>query len=147
MRYLISLVLCIVVMPLQAEKIYKWVDDKGQVHYGDAPRGAQTGVKTEPASTTDSTTTIITDVQQDQRKLSRSLEEDRRAREEEKAKKQQQAADRQQRCHRARDLIKRYESSSHLYDLDASGNRQVLNDEQRKTAEEKLRKDIEKNCE
>ncbi len=147
MRYLILLVLCIVVMPLQAEKIYKWVDDKGQVHYGDAPRGAQTGVKTEPASTTDSTTTIINDVQQDQRKLSRSLEEDRRTREEEKAKKQQQAADRQQRCHRARDLIKRYESSSHLYDLDASGNRQVLNDEQRKTAEEKLRKDIEKYCE
>lgn len=147
MRFRFALMLLMVVMPLQAEKIYKWVDDKGQVHYGDAPRGTpQTGVKTEPASTT-TDTTIVNDVQQDQRKLSRSLEEDRRAREEEKAKKQTQAADRQQRCHRARDLIKRYEASSQLYDLDASGNRQVLSDEQRKTAEEKLRKDIEKNCE
>ena len=134
-------------MPLQAEKIYKWIDDKGQVHYGDAPRGSQVGVKSEPAKSSDSSTTIVTDTQQDQRKLSRSLEEDRRAREEEKAKKQQQAADRQQRCHRARDSIKRYESSSQLYDLDANGNRQVLNEEQRKNAEDKLRKDIEKYCE
>jgi hypothetical protein len=147
MRYLIPVILLLLAMSAQADKIYKWVDDKGQVHYGDAPRGAQTGVKAESATATDTNTTIVNDTQQDQRKLSRSLEDERHAREEEKAKKQQQAADRQQRCHRARDLMKRYESSSHLYDLDAGGNRQVLSDEQRKGAEDKLRKDIEKNCE
>jgi len=39
MKHLVLLLICLAVMPLsaQADKLYRWVDAEGKVHYGDAP--------------------------------------------------------------------------------------------------------------
>lgn len=139
------LMLCTAPLMAAESKIYKWVDEQGQVHYGDAPKGKQSGVRTgdDNAVTSESPTVTAPDRQQ---KLIQSLEADRRAREEEKAKKQQQREELERRCYQARDRLRQYESSSHLYDLDAEGKRRVLSDSERKSAEDKLRSDIDKYC-
>ncbi len=36
----LSLLILLLAFPLSAAEIYKWVDEKGNVHYGDAPGGA-----------------------------------------------------------------------------------------------------------
>jgi len=136
---------------LASGKIYQWVDKDGQTHYSDAPQGKQSGVRTQDteAITIDDSktnTSKATTSPQQQKKLTQTLEEDRHRREQEAAQKKQQSAEREQRCHQARDRLKRFESSSALYDLDANGQRRILSDVERKAAEEKVHNEIEKYC-
>ncbi|MBI3561976.1 MAG: DUF4124 domain-containing protein [Gammaproteobacteria bacterium] len=159
-----------------ADKIYKWTDAHGQVHYSDAPQGNQSAVRTQdsdpitleatkpgekplhpiqrkPPGHSSATTAAATThdsngtpTSSPEQRLIQSFEEERHQREEAAARKKHQEEEREQRCHRARDKLRQYESAGYLYDLDPDGNRRALNDSERKTAEEKLKAEIEKFC-
>ncbi len=126
--------------------VYKWVDEQGNVHYGDRPDGqgakalqVPEGRGAAPPPATDSRA-------ERQRRLLDAMETDRIERRE--ARRQQAAAaeDRERRCHYARDRLRRFEAAARLYDLDGQGERRILSDRERALALDRAKADIKKWC-
>ncbi|MFW2372964.1 MAG: DUF4124 domain-containing protein [Gammaproteobacteria bacterium] len=131
-------------LPAQAE-IYKWVDEKGNVHFGDKPVAnseeivipEQTNVQNRPSK----------EERGDRRKrLLDSFAEDRADRKELQAKQKKQKKKLDRQCAIARDKMKIYNRSRRLYDLDEKGERVILSDKARQQAVEQLAADINKHC-
>ncbi len=107
----LGLALCLLlVLPAQAE-VYKWTDEYGQVHYGDKPPSEDTPeFKLRSPATQDGNAQYEapTDAQRraNQKKLSDSLEADRRDKEQAVTKRKEKQAKRAHNCKLAqKDLI------------------------------------------
>lgn len=141
-RFLILLIA--LAFPVHAE-VYKWVDEKGNIHYGDKP-------------VVNSEQIIIHDQSNVQNRLSKEEREERRKRlletfaEDRADKKEQQAKQKKQKkklnrqCVIARDRLKTYSKSRRLYDLDDKGERVILSDNARQQVVDQLTADIKKHC-
>jgi hypothetical protein len=124
--------------------IYKWVDEEGQVHYGDKPQGKsseQMSVEEKP---------VVRPQEQDrreyQKRLLNSYATERKQKQEEKAKLEKQQAEQRQRCEQARQRLAKYKSAGFLYTKDKEGGRVILNDEQHKAALERAREAVKTHC-
>ena len=129
-------------------RIYKWVDAEGNVHYGEKPVGEKSqeviinsrGKKTlEPVNKPERKAV-------DSDKLMRSMEADRHARDEKRRKKKKANDDRQRRCVRAKDRLRRFQRATSLYNLDKTGNRSTLSDAERQKSTARVQADIKKYC-
>ena len=125
--------------------IYKWVDDNGQVHYGERPPQAGGGeqVEVEPGPAPDA---AAAQRRAKQQKFMRAIDEERRVQESARQKAEQKAAQRQRRCARARDRLRTYQRSNRVYRLDAQGNRVFLPDSSREQAIRQSRQEIQRWC-
>jgi len=129
---------------LHAE-IYKWVNDKGQIQYGDKPVDNAKKIDiVEEASKVN-----IVNKKQRQEKRNRLLESfaaDRK----EKNKKQVKIRKKQKRlqksCVRAKDRLRHYQRASSLYNLDNKGNRITLSYKRRENTIQKLKASIRRHC-
>lgn len=128
--------------------IYKWVDENGQVHYGDKPGDDSS----EQLSVEEKS---VDQLEQDnagdnrleyQKRLLDSYATERRQKQEEKAKQDKQQAEQKQKCERARKRLASYENAGLLYTRDEQGERVILNDEQHQTAMEKARAAVRQHC-
>jgi hypothetical protein len=125
--------------------IYKWVDENGQVHYGErAPqtsRSEQVQVEQGPAPDTNAAQRRAK-----QQKFMRAIDEERKVKESARKKAEQKAAQRQRQCAMARDRLRTYERSSRVYRVDSKGNRVYLPDSSRDQAISQARRDVQRWC-
>ena len=128
-------------------EIFKWVDDKGKVHYGDKPtiNSKQLNISekkfklSSPIKNSESR-------EERRRRLTEAMAEDRLEKEEKKlrAKKKKEKINRQ--CVLAKDRLHRYKRSGSLYNFDKDGNRYNLSEDNRKKSISGLEKKIKKYC-
>ncbi|AOS96180.1 hypothetical protein AUP74_00711 [Microbulbifer aggregans] len=100
---LLALLLATAVMPTAAEELYRWVDENGQVHFGDRPPGSvkaeDVGEELTPINSADPTQAVTT-AQRNQ-----SVDLERQYQQRQKQQQQRQQAQRTEACRRAkRDL-------------------------------------------
>ncbi|MCW9014092.1 MAG: DUF4124 domain-containing protein [Gammaproteobacteria bacterium] len=132
-------------MKIVYAEIYKWVDDKGNVHYGDKPTpdGQQIDVTKAAAKTGN----LPKQSREDRRqKLLQAMDEDRLEKKNKEAKLNKQKSRQKARCANAKDRLRRYERAGSLYDLDKEGNRVFLSKDERQQATKKLSTSIKKYC-
>ncbi len=142
-------VLLVLNLSVAQAKIYKWVDDNGQVHYSEkAPDKKRAAKQIHLPRYTPPQAATVTPAQRKQKRnnLLRAFDEERKLRKDAQAKKNQQDARRQHNCILARDKLKNYQRASVLYSLDKQGKRIYFSDIQRSRAEANLRSRISKWC-
>lgn len=144
MKYICTLILLTYSFHLTAG-VYKWVDEKGNVHYGDKPQ-ADVAVPVQIDKVPTQSTADRESRQELRQRVTDSLEEDRLAKQEEREKQKKQREKRLKECNWLKDRQKRYQGAAGLYQLDKDGNRVFLSDDSRKQTEKKLQRQINKAC-
>jgi hypothetical protein len=103
-------------------EVYKWVDDKGEVHFGDSPKGSQDAkisIEENAAAHTDTAQPTQADTQ----KLIDSMEQSRKQRA--KQRQQQRAAQRKQdeKCLKERNKLRKLETKMQKHYSEFSNDR------------------------
>ena len=134
-----------------AESVYKWIDEDGQVNYGSRPDDKKIAEEVEIKNRYIDSGNSRAPLSAAQRanKLKRfvnSVDAENKALAEEKKKKQEQEELNLTRCNASRDQLKRAKAASALYDLDEKGNRILLNKKQYEQAMQQARARVEKWC-
>ncbi len=133
---------------VMASEIYKWVDDQGNVHYGDRPSGdagtevvALTYLRTNPSSVKERVA-AHGETQAAREEKRTAAAEEKKAAAEEAAK----AAEKQQKCEGYRARLETYVQSRRLYREDANGERVYLDEGQTNAARKRVEDLIAENC-
>ena len=135
-NYLLGLLMgLLLIMPVQAE-VYKWTDEQGQVHYSDKPPEQDTPtyqLRTPATNNSTSSHESLTESQRRarQKKLSESLEADRREKEQAETVRKEQRAKREHNCKVARAELNATKKYNKIFEYDQQGNR-VYYDEAKK---------------
>ena len=133
---------------VQANEIYKWVDEDGNIHYEDRP----SGMPTEERLALNYRRTDNGAVQQrvaarHDREASRAeAKSQAEAAEREAADNAAAAEERQQACERARARLETYLQSPRLYRTDANGERVYLDETQSQEARRKAEEQVTEFC-
>ena len=110
-------------------EVYRWVDETGQVHFGDQAREATThAIKphAKPLTQRDQRQRM-----QKTRKLLNAYQVERQQLREQQARQKEQAEKRRRNCVRARDRLRRYSDYGNVYRLDENGKREYLSGDDR----------------
>lgn len=128
-----------------AQKVYKWTDDAGNVHYGDRPpadsQRHELQLRRAPA--------VDPDVNTRRQRTERLLQSFAAERAEKQAQRVAAAAakkQREQRCAEARRIQEKYENSAFIYTKDAAGERVILDDDAHAKVMADSRADVETWC-
>jgi len=113
----------------QAE-MYRWVDDRGQVHYEDRQQGAKSS-PIKPYATPDATQPAPQERMEKTRRLLNAYRIERQQKREQKAEQQAEKEKRIKNCNLARDDVRRNNAYRRIYNLDQDGNRVYLSDQER----------------
>lgn len=125
-------------------EVYRWVDEKGQVHFGDQARDTST-----PAIRPHSKPTAQTDQQQRMqktRKLLNAYRIERQQLREQKAEQKEQQAKRKRDCIQARDNLRKYTDYGNVYQLGEDGKREYLSEKQRAALLQRSREAVARLC-
>lgn len=122
MKTLFILLSLFVISHMASAEVYKWVDDKGQVHYGDHPRGSH-----DEAISVDAKATQKADVQQlhkiDTDKLIKDMEKSRKQREKARHKKLARQRKDDEKCLKQRNKVRKLEARMHKHFSEFSNDR------------------------
>lgn len=129
-----------------AAQVYKWVDEQGNVHYGDR----RPGTGSEP-SVVELPAAPSKDADHEERSLRRQrlLEAFEAEREEQRQADAESAAARQERnrkCAQVRTELAKLERANIVYSQDESGSRIYMSDEERAEAAARVRDWIDEHC-
>lgn len=144
-RYLLIPLFALVCSTAGAE-IYRWVDDKGAVHYGERPpAGAET---TRLQLPTEPTGAGVPDKQRkiDRDRLLESYERDRLARQRARDERRQQTEARASACKAYQSRWRLYSSAGPLYDVNEDGSRRYLSAAEKDAELARLRAGMQENC-
>jgi len=141
---LIVFITAILTLDAAAQKVYKWVDDDGNTHYGDAaPAGHSEEIRLRKTPTVEASVNTRRDRTE---RLLKAFQQDRA----DKAEGRQAAAETQKKrkanCATAKDTHYSYVRSGTIYTLDEQGNRVFLNDNEYANALAQAQKAIDKWC-
>ena len=141
-RLFIALAACMVSFFSQAE-VYKWVDENGQVHYGDKPRDTAEEVQMDKHGSPSASDETRFERQQ---KVLNAFTQERqdKAAAREKAESEQAKIDKQ--CADARARLEKYKNSRYLYRKAENNDRDILSDEERQQAMKKMQAAIRQRC-
>ena len=142
LRFLVITVLF--ALPAQAE-IYKWTDEKGNVHYGDKPIVNSEEILIPEKINVQSRVTMQ-EREEKRKRLLESFAEDRADKKEQQEKLEIKKTKLNRQCITARDRLKTYQKSSRLYNLNEKGERVILSDKARQQAVNQLSAEIDKHC-
>lgn len=135
---------------VNAETVYKWVDEDGQVHYGSRPDNKDAKkieIKNRYIDSGNSSAPLSAQERVDkQKRFLNALDAENKSISDEKRKKKEQVELKITRCNASRDQLRRYENSGALYDLDEKGNRILLNKKQYEQAMKQAQARVEKWC-
>ena len=129
-----------------AQGLYKWVDEKGVVHYSDTPPAGKSGekLKAKPQPSLDGTQAAP---------RSRSWQEqlqdsnERRFQDDKKQKEaQQRTQEAEQKCQRARNALDSLKQERPLYRVDKEGERSFMEDEERHRLIDGWQQQADANC-
>ena len=132
------------VSPVAAE-INRWVDENGQVHYDDQPRGQATRTFKSYASPSDSSSDPQKRMERT-RKLLNAYQIERQQEREQKVKLEEEREKRKRNCIRAKDRLRQYQEWGSIYRLDKEGNRVYMSDGERDNAIQRSRESVAKWC-
>lgn len=147
----LALALILLSATASAAGVYKWVDDKGKVHYGDRPPASASSKSVNVESRGSSTAGPVSEAERAARRqrLLQSFEADRAERANQRAQKQQALAKKRElkrKCAYARDNIEQLRSATGVYDLDHTGERRYLSNEERASYLKKYQAKVKKHC-
>ena len=133
-----------------AAPVYKWIDEDGQVHYGnrsDNKNAKEVKIKNRYIDSGNLFAPLSAQERVDkQKRFLNALDAENKSIADEERKKKEEEELKLSRCHASRDQLKRAESASALYDLDEKGNRVLLNKKQYDQAMKQARARVEKWC-
>lgn len=134
--------------PALAAGVYKWVDEQGQVHFGERPpakgRAQELQLKVQPAAP--AAVPNEAERRDSEQRLLRAFEEEREQKKAQEQKSREDQAQRERNCALARDRLRRYRSAGSLYNLDQQGNRVTLAEGERAAAEQRAEQDVARWC-
>ena len=140
----------VMIQEVNAAKVFKWVDEDGQVHYGsraNSKNAKEVEIKNRYIDSGNIAPPLSAQERVDkQKKFINAMDEENKSLSEEKRKKKEQEERKVARCNASRDQLRRAESASALYDLDEKGNRILLNKKQYEQAMAQARARVEKWC-
>ena len=130
-----------------ASDIYKWVDEDGNVHYGDKPIGTQSERMAIASSATDpARVNAATRATADARTAAAERREERIADEAARAEQRAEAEQRAQQCADARAAMQRFITARRVYQEDENGERVYLDDAERQAARDRVENQISEHC-
>ena len=131
--------------------VYKWVDDDGNVHFGDKPPmhkdSSEVKIRKSPADKTGSSPRSAEESRELRRKMLQVYGEERAAKREALAKKREEAHKREINCINARDQLKNILNAPSLYQPLAGDKRRTYSFEEREEATSGARAAVEYWCE
>ncbi|MDH4072413.1 MAG: DUF4124 domain-containing protein [Gammaproteobacteria bacterium] len=131
-----------------ASDIYKWVDEDGNVQYGDRPVGQEServAIESRPTDRAgvqaryQASTQARTERRQAE---SEAAEEARKSADEKRAEEEE----RRQKCEASRATMQRFVTSRRLYREDESGERVYLDEAETQAARQRVENEINENC-
>ena len=125
-------------------EIYKWVDEHGKVHYGDKP--INNSKEMDVNISKQGHIKINNKREQKRQKLLETYADDEQREDKEKKKLKKNKKKHQRNCIHSKDMLKQYERASSLYNLDKTGMRVTISNEERLRKTNDLRKKINKYC-
>ena len=135
---------------VNAETVYKWVDEDGQVHFSSkagSKDAKEVKIKNRYIDSGKSTPALSAQERADKtKKFINALDAENKSISDAKAKKRKEDESKVIRCNASRDQLRRYENSGALYDLDEKGNRILLNKKQYDQAMSQARARVQKWC-
>ena len=139
-------VVLIVPVNLNAD-IYKWLDEKGRVQYGDKPPTENNGVENVKIKSAPPVDTSFERRQTEQRKLLEVLGDERKQERDDKTKAAEALALRKSNCKTAQKYLADMLSSRYIYEESADPfNPQILTQLERDKATANARKEVDKRC-
>lgn len=148
MRYVLLLLFLTVPLLTQAG-VYKWIDQDGNIHYGDNPVTSQPSVE---VRIDDSATVPYfggdeqMSREEKRERLLQSMAEDRLEKAEQREKQKALKQENRAKCNRYRDQMRHYERASALYKLNENGERVYMSNSDRARATRDLQVKIKKYC-
>lgn len=125
-------------------EVYRWVDEKGQVHFGDQAREASTrAIKPHSSPPTHGNQQQR---MQKTRKLLNAYQIERQQAREQKAKQKEQAEKRKKDCIQARDNLRNYTNYGNIYNLGEDGKREYLSEQERAALVQRSRETMARLC-
>ena len=133
-----------------AAPVYKWIDEDGQVHYGnkaDNKNAKEVEIKERYIDSGSPKKSLNAEERANNlKRFVNSIDAENKSKAEELKKKKEEEEKKLIRCNASRDQLRRYESSGALYDLDEKGNRILLNKKQYEQAMVQARARVQKWC-
>lgn len=133
---------------VQAGKVYRWVDEDGNVHFGDRParEDAAQAVPVRPAQVPTAAPESAAQRREKTDKLLRAWETERRIKAEQEAKVENERLERSKRCNKARNELRDIEAGWRFYELDEQGQRRYYSDEEHGANETFWREQVARYC-
>ena len=130
-----------------AGDIYKWVDEDGNVHYGDKPDGAQPERMAIASKPTDPARVAAqTQARAESRTKAREAEAAAAAEGPSEEERQAQAQERRQACEKSRADMQRMVTARRLYREDESGERVYLDETEMQSTRQRVEDQISEFC-
>ncbi len=146
-KLFVAIALLFSVSTIVNAEIFKWIDKKGKVHYGDKPISGSTQLNISERKLKPSVFNKNNETREERRRrLIDAMTEDRLEKKEIKLKAKKKKAKRNRRCVLAKDQLRQYRQAGSLYDFDRNGNRYDLSEDAHKKSISDLEKLIKKNC-
>ena len=150
-HFSISVLVLMLVCTASYSQVYAWKDEKGRVHYGDAPPPKKVGMQVDAITIKEKNPAGKLDETVERRKarqadLLRDYEESARKKAEEKAKQKEDRRKKEQRCKRAKSRVKHNKRYSLIFYEREDGERTYLDDAQRKKYDKELQEKVAKHC-
>lgn len=130
-----------------AGDIYKWVDEDGNVHYGDKPTGYESErLPIDSRPTNPARVQAQVAAQVEARATARETEAAAAAEGPSDEELQAKADERAEKCDRSREILQRFVTSRRLYREDEAGERVYLDEEQTRAARQRAEDEVDEYC-
>ena len=143
---LLSIIILSITNPVYSGDIYKWTDAQGNVHFGDKPDNAPASIYKVPKKNTANVSVTNKSRAEKQKKLTDSLQAERRDKKEKRDKKRENSNTKKYNCQVAKDRLRRYQRASGIYDRNDVGEKIYLNEKERQNEINNMKELVTKWC-
>lgn len=140
-----ALMLCCLAMSVQAGGVYKWVDQDGNVHFGDQPTDGNAAQIAQPKTQVPADPAYQERLQRQKQYLEARQEEHEQAKQK-AAEEKTQKAERHAKCQKAKEQLAYLEAHTRLYASLPNGEQKFLSAVERETELAKMRQQVAEFC-
>jgi len=141
----IIVIMLIIMSPANAG-IYKWTDNKGNVHFGDRPVDPKSATELKVIINRNTGVTNSSGNKKEREYLLKKIERNKEERSEKKSEKLAKSKKRKKKCDAYRRSYQNHIQSNRSYHMSTKGERTYLSDKERDLRKKKLSKGVSKYC-